>query len=290
MSTPRFSVIESTTPNLSFAEDLVTYREAGVDAIGIVEAKLMNDRDDLALFHASGMKASSCFLSCFSILPSPYMPGPQDPFVRLETLCRSIERLAPFEPDCCFVVPGPPGRYELHEARQIVIQGIHKLSRAAGAAGMTLGVELMHPSLSTTFGFIHSIGDGIDVLDEVGRPNVALAIDVWHLEEPDLLAHLRANATRFASLHLNDRPEVVRSWCDRALPGDGVADIRGILGSLEEGGFDGWFELEVLSDDGSVEYDFPDSLWKRDPLELVRVGRAQFLTIWDARRTTAVHE
>ena len=41
--TPRFSVIEFTTPRLSFAQDLAVYREAGVDAIGIVEEKLSDD-------------------------------------------------------------------------------------------------------------------------------------------------------------------------------------------------------------------------------------------------------
>ena len=93
---------------------------------------------------------------------------------------------------------------------------------------------------------------------------------------------LRAHAGRIVSLHVNDRREPTRSVWDRLLPGDGVADIDGILRALDEGGFDGWFELEVLSDDGRVEQDFPDSLWHRDPLELVSAGRSQFLALLDA--------
>jgi sugar phosphate isomerase/epimerase len=286
MTTPRFSVIDSTTPGLSFAEALVVYRTAGADGIGITETKLRDDQEDIAQFRASGLQASSCFLAANSILPSPLLKGPDDPALRIADLCRSIRRLAPFEPDCCFIVSGPRGRYEAEEAREIVSGGLRTLARVAAEAGMTLAVELMHTSLADEFGFMHTIPDAVKLLQEVGEANTAIAIDVWHLSESDdLLSQVRDYAQRFASLHVNDRRASTRSWCDRVLPGDGIADLPGILGSLDEGGFDGWFELEILSDDGSVEHDFPDSLWKRDPLELVSAGRTQFLSAWYARRT-----
>ena len=111
-----------------------------------------------------------------------------------------------------------------------------------------------------------------------------MAIDVWHVSErPEPLADLREHASRIASVHVSDRRAPTRTWCDRVLPGDGVADLAGIYRSLEAGGFDGWFELEVISDDGSVEVEYPDSLWKRDPRELVAAGRAQFISTWEAR-------
>src|SRR3989442_1222591 len=69
----------------------------------------------------------------------------------------------------------------------------------------------------------------------------------------------------------------------RELSGDGVADLPGIFGALNDGGFDGWFELEVLSDDGTFGEDYPDSLWKLDPVELIRTGREQFMRAWESR-------
>jgi hypothetical protein len=69
------------------------------------------------------------------------------------------------------------------------------------------------------------------------------------------------------------------------LPGDGVADILSMLRSLDAGGFDGWYELEILSDDGRIERRLPDSLWARDPREVVSAGRSQFLRLWRASRT-----
>jgi sugar phosphate isomerase/epimerase len=214
------------------------------------------------------------------------LPGPDDPALRVATLSRSIRRLAPFEPDCCFVVTGPRGDYETSEARAIVVGGLRALARVAAENGMTLAVELMHPSLEDLFTFVTTIPDMVELVREVDEPNIAIAIDIWHLGESDgeLLTQIRTHARRFVSVHVNDRRAPTRSWCDRVLPGDGAADLPGILGSLDEGGFEGWFELEVISDDGSVEHDFPDSLWKKDPLELVRTGRAKFFAAWEARR------
>jgi sugar phosphate isomerase/epimerase len=285
MSTPRFSVIESTTERLSFAEDLVLYQKAKVDGIGITERKVTNDREDLARFKASGLEAASCFLAASSILPSPLMPGPEDPAERLDVLCQSVRRLAPFEPDTCHIVSGPYGSFGQKEAHRLVLEGLRRLADETAKAGMRLALELMHPSLHDDFGYMHTIQETVDVLDEVDHPNLAIAIDLWHFGGPAPLADLEKYAPRFASLHLDDRTEAPRSWCDRVLPGDGVSDLPGILGSLDAGGFEGWYELEILSDDGSIADDFPDSLWKRDPLELVNEGRAKFLAAWEARRT-----
>ena len=38
----------------------------------------------------------------------------------------------------------------------------------------------------------------------------------------------------------------------------------------------------MLSDDGTFGNDFPDSLWKVDPVELIRSGREKFVTLWEA--------
>ena len=46
-------------------------------------------------------------------------------------------------------------------------------------------------------------------------------------------------------------------------------------------------DLEIISDNGSFGADSPDSLWKLDPVELVRRGREQTMRAWENRRRTA---
>jgi sugar phosphate isomerase/epimerase len=140
----------------------------------------------------------------------------------------------------------------------------------------------MHSSISADFSFLTTLPDTVRLLDEIDEPNTGILFDIWHLwDTPDLLEHIRRYARRFVGVHLNDRREPTRSWCDRVLPGDGSADLDGILRALADGGFDGWFELEVLSDDGTFGNDFPDSLWHLDPVELIREGREKFLRAWN---------
>lgn len=282
--TPRFSVIEQTTPYLTLAEDVAAYRQAGADGIGIFESKIIDDAASLAVVRESGLGVSSFHPALSSILPQP-SASPADPDARVEAICRSIRRLAPFSPDSCFIGTGPMGAYPRSQAWDIVVSGIREIAGVAEDCGMRLALELLHPSLEAIFGFVTSIPAGIELADAVNHPNFGITIDAWHLgSPPGLLDDIRDNASRIVAVHVNDRRDPTRHWCDRVLPGDGVADLRGIFASLEAGGFDGWYELEIISDDGSVENDFPDSLWKRPPLELVADGRAKFIAEWEARR------
>jgi sugar phosphate isomerase/epimerase len=282
------------TPGLTFAEDLEAIRAAGAQGIGIAAGevgyglrKLTDDDADLARFRASGLQAVFCNPTTPSILPRTQRvtgalgQGADDPEIRVDGICRDLARLAPFEPVCCICVPGPIGAYEPEQARELAVAGIKRAARRAADLGMTLAVEPMHSSIHDEFSFLNTIPDAIDLLEQVDEPNTGILLDVWHVwDTDDLLSHIRAHASRIVGVHVDDWRNPTRSWCDRLLPGDGTADLVGILRALHEGGYDGWFELEVLSDDGTFGNEFPDSLWKSDPADLIRTGREQFLAAW----------
>ena len=293
--TPRFAVIDSSTPRLTFAEALAAYAAGGADGIAFGQTRLTEPAADLAALHASGLQVSGCFLATYSILPGPDQPSSflgreappsaQDPRDRIDEMAASMRSLAVFEPDHFFVLSGPHRDLDVGEARAIVVDGLRRLAAVAAELGATLALELFDPVLSN-YTFVHTIADGAALLDEVASPSLGLALDIWQLGlDPGIPAEVQQHAARVVSVHVNDRREPTRTLWDRVLPGDGVSDLAGILGGLEAGGFDGWYELEILSDDGSVAVDLPDSLWKWDPAELVRAGRAKFLESWDARRT-----
>lgn len=76
--TPKFSVVQFTTPGLSFAEDIDVFAAAGADGICICESKLSADGDDteaLAQLRGSGLRPSSFFPSCATLLPTPHNVG-----------------------------------------------------------------------------------------------------------------------------------------------------------------------------------------------------------------------
>jgi sugar phosphate isomerase/epimerase len=131
---------------------------------------------------------------------------------------------------------------------------------------------------------IFGIDDALAFLDEAGRPDVPLCYDIWHLwgSSDRLIEQTREIAPRVNVVQLNDVREPTRSWNDRVLPGDGVADLPAILRALREGGFDGWYDLEVFSDDGRWGNDYPDSVWKLPWEEQARRGHDGLLRAWEA--------
>ncbi len=288
---PPFSVGEYTTPGLSFAEDLDVYRRGGADGIGIDAGLKLGGREqadaaDLAALRESGLRATFVFPPVPSVLPMTLIVlGTEDPAARIDAMCRSVRGLAALDPISYVCVTGALGDYEPEHARELAVNGLAKVARAAADVGARIAIEPMHSSIAADYSWITTIPDAVALLDDIGEPNTGILFDVWHLwDTPDLLVEIARHAHRIVGVHIDDWREPTRNWCDRVLPGDGIADIAGILGALDESGYDGWYELELFSDDGRFGNDYEDSLWKLDPVELVRAGREKFEQAWRDRR------
>jgi sugar phosphate isomerase/epimerase len=284
LTRPRFSVVEYTTPKLTFAEDVALYRELGADGIGIDELKLGDDRTALARLAPSGLAVAGFFPAVPSPLPLPGWPGPDDSRERVTRLSDAVRRAATYGAACCVCITGPAGALEPEEAHEVVVAGFRQVARVAAGLGATVALEPIHASIGDDWTLVTTIPEAVALLDEIGEPNIALAFDLWHLwDTPDFLEDVREHAARCVHVHLDDWRDPTRSWCDRVLPGDGLADVRGFLNALDEGGFEGWVDLEVFSDDGTFGNDFDDSLWKLDPRVLVEAGRDRFVDLWRNR-------
>jgi sugar phosphate isomerase/epimerase len=104
------SLSEISTVSASFRDDLRAYAAAGFDGIGIWEMKLgANDEDNLEAVRASGLSVTNCVPLVPSILPNTVIEGPEDVETRIESLCASVRRFAPFEPDCVLCLTGCNG-------------------------------------------------------------------------------------------------------------------------------------------------------------------------------------
>jgi sugar phosphate isomerase/epimerase len=278
---PRFSVSGFSTLNRSFEEDLRAFAAGGAGGIGIAEFKLPGGRDAESLdrFRESGLEATICLPTLLSILPTTLSTEPADPEARVGELSRSIRRLAPFEPEVVLLLTGAQGERRLSDARSIAVEGLRELARVAGEAGVRIGLEPIHSSARDEFSLVCDLPGAVELLADVGFDEMGIIFDTWHLwDTDDVLEHARRLAPRFPAVHVNDWRAETRHWDDRALPGDGVIDLPRILGALEAGGFDGWYDLEIFSGET-----YPDSLLALDPVELTRRGRAGFLRAWEAR-------
>ena len=276
---PPFSISQVSTLSASFADDVRAYAEAGVDAVGIWELKLTDS--SLEEFQASGLGSATAVPLVPSVHPLPLLPGPDTVRERVDALLRSLEVLAPYAPTAilCFTGPGD---------RETAVNGVREVAREAERLGLRLAVEPFQLEGIESWSVLNTLGDAAAFVDEVGSDAVGIQFDAWHLwNTPDLLDAIPRHAHLIAGVHVSDWREPTRGWADRVLPGDGAADLPAILGVLEDVGWDGFYDLEIFSDNGSFGSAYPDSLWDLDAAELARRGRDAFIDSWTKRRVPA---
>jgi sugar phosphate isomerase/epimerase len=258
-----------------------------LDGIGIWEQKLpASDAEALELLEASGLGSASAIPEVPSILPLPLLPGPDDPAERVEAFCASLHRLAQFRPSGIVCVTGPPGDRDPDEARATVVAGLRTIAAEAERAGVRIALEPFQREGAEDWAIVTSIPEAVALIEDAGDPPaLGIQFDVWHLWNTEtLLDDIAREHHRFVGVHVEDWREPTRSWCDRVLPGDGAADLPAILGALDAAGWDGFYDLEIFSDDGTFGNAFRDSLWRVPPVELARRGRESLERAWAARQ------
>ena len=138
---------------------------------------------------------------------------------------------------------------------------------------------------------ISSLAEAAELLDDADRPALGIQFDSWHLwNTPSSSTRSGATRTGSSACGIADWGGGTRSWCDRVLPGDGVARLPEILGALDRAGWDGYYDLEIFSDNGTFGNAWPDSLWDVPLPELVRRGQDSFERVWDARNRTTLDQ
>lgn len=109
----------------------------------------------------------------------------------------------------------------------------------------------------------------------VGHPQVGVLFDPAHYyTTPTKFEHITAETVRWIKhVHLNDmraKPgDLSNCNSDRVLPGEGVLDLRALIGALEQHGYAGYFSIEMFNED----------LWQRPAAETARRCYASLLPL-----------
>jgi sugar phosphate isomerase/epimerase len=250
----KLSLSEISTEGTPFAENVRAYAAAGFDGIGIWEINLRGDHAaGRALVREAGLGVANCIPSIPSLLPLgiPGMEGPPDPDERIASICASMHRLAPFEPESVLCLTGPVGDLDPGRARTLVVQGLREIAAAARESGVRFGLEPAHPSQYETVSFVNTIADALALLDEAELDEVGVMVDtynLWH-ERPEAVA---AVVDRVTGLHVADEPPDLERT-DRVLPGEGGRHSADTVRALADAGWDGYLDVEIFST--------PDRFW-----------------------------
>jgi sugar phosphate isomerase/epimerase len=284
---PRVSISQISTFSAPFADDVAAYAAAGLDGIGVWELKLGDGPDDDALeaLHDSGLTGASAVPVVPSLLPLPLLGGPEDPAARLEALLASLHRLAPFRPSGIVCLTGTGAGRDPDDAHAVVVDGLRQLADEASSLGLRIALEPYQRDGGEEWTIVSTIPDALALIRDAGdSPALGLQFDVWHLWNTDtVLDDIHEHVDRFAGVHVDDVRAPTRGWADRVVPGDGIADVPRILRALDDAGYDGLYDMEIFSDDGTFGAHYADSLWRLEPRTATRILRDAFHAVWQAR-------
>jgi sugar phosphate isomerase/epimerase len=288
---PRLSVSQITTLNSSFAQDLSDYAAAGFEGIGVWELKLGEGADAEALeaLAASGLESAAAIPAIPSILPLPLLGGSEDPAERIDAFCRSLERLAPFKPSSIVCLTGTGLGRDADKARAIAVDGLATIAREAERLGLRIGLEPYQRVGGGEWTLISTIPEAVELIRDAGdSPALGIQFDSWHLwNTPTLYDDIEREIGRFVGVHVADYREPTRGFADRALSGQGIGDLPRILRALDAAGWDGLYDIEIFSDDGTFGAEYQDSFWAAPATETLARARAAFELCWYAGPSSA---
>ncbi|MBM4168959.1 MAG: sugar phosphate isomerase/epimerase [Ignavibacteria bacterium] len=118
-----------------------------------------------------------------------------------------------------------------------LIEALRECTSAASARGVRFALE---PINRYETDLIHTVGEGLDLIEKVGADNLGLLLDTFHMniEEPNIEKAIRQCGDRLFHFHVADS--------NRWYPGAGHLDFRSIMGVLEKIGYDGFVSGEFM--------------------------------------------
>ena len=131
----------------------------------------------------------------------------------------------------------PAGR-DRREGRAVYVANLRRAADRAAAHDVTLLIEPINTRDIPGY-FLNTSGEAMAVIEEVGRDNLKLQLDLYHCQimEGDLAMHIRRLAGRYAHVQIAGVPE-------RHEPDRGEVSYGYLLELLDELGYGGWVGCE----------------------------------------------
>jgi sugar phosphate isomerase/epimerase len=147
----------------------------------------------------------------------------------------------------CGATPGQTPRENYEQIRE----GVGEMAGWAAEAGVCLAIEPLHPIYAGDRSAINTMKAANDLCDEIGAPNVGVALDVYHVWwdlELEKETKRCAAADRLYGYHICDfKPDQEDMLLDRGVMGEGCAPLKEIDALVKGVGFSGATEIEIFS-------------------------------------------
>lgn len=260
----RLAISEMTTIRWSLLDDVVHLRAEGVESISVWRKKVADFGEERAmeLIRDGGLTVASV-----SSAGGFTGHGGNSLSSAIDDARDALRLAGELQAGCLVLVSGSRAGHTQRHVRRLLRDSLVKLGDVAAQVNVPLALLPKHPRSAGDWSFLTSLDETLEVLDDCGHPNVGLAFDVFQLaHEADLAGRVADALPWIKTVQLSDCRENSRSGNDRALPGEGTLPLRRIVEQLEVGGYQGFYDFEIWSDE----------IWKQDYVQVLRRCRESF--------------
>jgi sugar phosphate isomerase/epimerase len=168
---------------------------------------------------------------------------------RIEDNRRAIDEAAELGADTLVLVCGPPPDRDIRAARQMVEDAIAALVPYARERKVRMAIEPLHPMYAAERSCITSLEEANVLAEKFDADAVGIVVDVYHVWWDAMLERELARARgRIRGFHVCDwlvpTPDMLMG---RGMMGDGCIDIHRIRTLVEDAGYRGFIEVEILN-------------------------------------------
>ena len=258
---PQWSLAQAIEGLARFRVPAISVWRDKLAEIGVAEARKRIDGAGLAV---SGL----CFAGLISSADAAEATKARD------DVRRAIDEAAGIGAACLvFLAGGVDARdKDLAATRARVLDGLAQLAGHARKAGVVIAIEPLHPMSCATRSVLTTLKLANDWCDALAAADVfGIVLDAYVTWwDPELPAQIARAGKRIRAFHVSDwLLDTCDLRLDRGMPGDGVIDLPAIRRMVEAAGYDGHFEVEIMS---------ARNWWKRDPDDVVRTIIERYAT------------
>jgi sugar phosphate isomerase/epimerase len=244
----RLSLNQITVEQWSLPEAIEGCGRAGLTMIGPWRHKVAETGVEAAArrIREAGLRVSS-------LCRGGFFPAPDDAGRRAadEDNRRAVEEAAVLGTDVLVLVCGPPTGRDLEGARAQILGGIERLVPHADEHGVRLAIEPLHPMMISERSAIVTLGEANDLAERFDAHRVGVIVDAYHVWwDPRLYDEIARAGRRIFGYHVADWlvPTTDRLQ-GRGMMGQGVIELKRIRAAVEQAGYDGPIEVEVINRD-----------------------------------------
>jgi sugar phosphate isomerase/epimerase len=243
----RLSFNQMTADPWSLEQVVSGCHRVGIPYVGVWRHKLDGDvAKASAMIREAGLHVSSlCRGGWFSA------PTAEERRERVADNRVAIEQAAILGTPVLVIVSGPANGQTLEDARATVLDGLLEVLPDAEKAGVTLGIEPLHPMYAAERSVVVTLRQANDIVERLASPAAGVVVDAFHVWwDPEVMSQIERARGKIVGFHVSDWPVPLPGiLMGRAMMGDGVIELRKLRQAVDAAGYGGPIEVEIFNDE-----------------------------------------